>query len=73
MRVKNKNIVNHKNIVIGELADIVIKEVKKPEVKKPNVINIMDEDNDNDQNHDFSDIKQLKLFFKKMKKKLFKN
>ena len=49
MRVKNKNIVNHKNIVIGELADIVIKEVKKPEVKKPNVINIMDEDNDNDQ------------------------
>ena len=61
-------------------------------MKKPNVINIMDEDNDNDQTpnnkkdkrplrpkpnieatrHDISVIKQLKLFLKKMKKKLFK-
>ena len=41
----NKN----KNIVIDELEDMIIEEVKKPEVKKPNVINIMDEDNDNDQ------------------------
>ena len=34
---------------MNELEDIFIKEVKKSEVKKPNVINIMDEDNDNDQ------------------------
>jgi hypothetical protein len=39
----------NKNIAVNELEDIVIKEVKKPEVKKPNVINIMDEDNDNDE------------------------
>ena len=41
MRVKNKNIVNHKNIVIGELADIVIKEVKKTlmRVKNKNIVN----------------------------------
>ena len=37
------------NIKVDELEDIVIKEDKKQEVKKPNVIDIMDEDNDNDQ------------------------
>ena len=37
----NKN----KNIVIDELEDMFIKEVKKP----TKVINIMDEDNDNDE------------------------
>jgi len=70
----NKN----KNIVIDELEDMFIEEVKKPEVN-----NIMDEDNDNDEipinnkkdkrplrskpntestHHDISVIKQLKLF-----------
>ena len=49
MSVKNKIIVSNKNIVIDELEDMIIKEDKKQEVKKPEVINIMDEDNDNDQ------------------------
>ena len=44
MKVKVNN-----NIEMNELDDIVVKEVKKTEVKKPNVINIMDEDNDNDE------------------------
>ena len=46
MKVRvNKN----KNIVIDELEDMIIEEVKKPEINKTKEINIMDEDNDNDQ------------------------
>ena len=62
---------------MNELEDMFIKEDKKPEVKKPEEINIMDEDNDNDQKdkrplrkksnieatrHNISDIQKLKLF-----------
>ena len=49
---KGQNIENVKNLIkkfSDKPINLNIVEVKKPEVKKPNVINIMDEDNDNDQ------------------------
>ena len=44
VKLPKKNVKNNNNIEVNELEDIFIKEDKKPEV-----INIMDEDNDNDQ------------------------